>query len=62
MFVFIYNPQYNIPGIGSFKKEMVQEAGFEPRIFQLWIQNLQLSHLFFMNNKVLNKLKVAAIL
>ena len=32
--LFIF-PYYNIPGIGSFKKEMVKAARFEPRIFQL---------------------------
>ena len=34
MCVFTYFPQRNIPGTGSFKKKMVQEGGFEPRIFQ----------------------------
>jgi len=27
--VFIYFPHYNIPEIGSFKKELVEAAGFE---------------------------------
>ena len=33
--VFIYFPYYNIPWIGSFKKVLVEAAGFEPRMSQL---------------------------
>ena len=33
--VSLFYYPYNIPRIGSYKKEMVQEAGFEPTIFHL---------------------------
>jgi len=33
--VCIYFPYRNVPWIGSFKKDMVKAAGFEPTIFQL---------------------------
>jgi len=51
--VCIYFPYYNIPGMESFKKEMVIAAGFEPTIFQLRVRNLAASASFFQICKVI---------
>jgi hypothetical protein len=63
MCVFIYFPQRNIPGIGSFKKRDSSGGGIRTK--NLSIMSPEFYHWaipFSENNKDLNSLKVAAIL